>query len=196
MSSRPLELLEVQAALLELDERRELSQAHSTTTSFFPPDAVRKHFDEQRLRRILLAVDPSVPFRLAGEIVRKSYLFVFLILLRLGQPLMIRNFMRKDTRSDSRLPFGQHTDFPTGVSFSEFDEKQQPFCALVLDGGDVEPSEKRILPVTSRTELAPGGSAIVYKISIHPEFNNMAEPEISVSNGLVFIWASIDCRLC
>lgn len=192
MSSRPLELPEVQAALFELDERRELSRAHSTPTPFFPPDAVRKHFDEQRLRKILLAVDPLGPLRLAGEIVRKSYLFVFLILLRLGQPLMIRNFMRKDTLSDSRLPFGRHADFPRGVSFSEFDEQQQPFCALVLDGGDVEPSEKRILPVTSRMEFAPGGSAMVYKISIHPEFNKMAEPEITVSDGRVFIRASID----
>lgn len=176
MAQNIFEIPEVQDALRNLDSLSvpALAPSDYPNAKFFPPSALHR-FDSKRLSEILRSIPSTkdAARRLAREIVMCECVSVFLVLLRMGQPAMIDHFMRFDTLSDKRLPLGDSGDFPAGLSFHDFAQHQQPFCAPKIREGNRNFLNERILPLTGREELAEGGSAKVFRIEIHPEFDDL-----------------------
>lgn len=147
---------------------------------FFSPVDVREHFNESRLRTILIAIFPSGSRdcgRLARDIVYQEYVLVFCILLRLHKPQFIDIFLRYDTLSDKNLPYPKHgvDSFPEGVSYDAFYNLQQPFSVPSF-ARDMEKDyySERILPIIEKTKLdVQGDFAEIFRVEIHPEFDQL-----------------------
>lgn len=176
MAESTFEISKVQEVLRDLDSCRipSLASPGSSSATFFPP-SISRRFDRSRLYDVLRSI-PSTEGRaaqLARDIVKRDCVKVFLILLRMDHPAMILHFLRNDTLSDRYLPLGRSENFPVGIQFDEFNDHQQPYCAPTIREGHVDFPNHRVLPLIGREELAQGGSAKVYKITIHPDFDGL-----------------------
>lgn len=173
MAQNIFEIPEVQDALRDLDSLSvpSLASPDYPNAKFVPPSVLRR-FDSKKIYDILRSIPSTkdAARRLAREIVTSECVSVFLILLRMGQPAMIDHFMRFDT-GDQRLPLEKPGDFPPALSFHDFAQHQQPFCAPKIRPGDRTYLNDRILPLTGRKDLVKDGIAKIFKIEIHPEFD-------------------------
>lgn len=117
----------------------------------------------------------------ASDII-KRYSTVFAILVFIGQPHHILHFLHYDSLCDTKLPFGPHTlHFPKSEDdrgpnslLRRFRDAQPPFCAKTLNERS-KPTfdyEDR-LPFLDKIYLNSGGSARVYKIRIHSDYDNL-----------------------
>lgn len=184
---KPHQTSEGQEALKWLDDNSLLSVATSADPKqqlFVPSSAARKYFDGDRLKRILTAVCPLefYPKQLSLDVVHKGYVLVFLILLRLDQAATIREFLLHTRLSDRYLPFDEHTSLPAGVPKEEFLSQQLPFCAVPISQGESHFQSQLILPITQKEEIARGGSAIIHRVQIHAEYDELERiPGLDVS---------------
>lgn len=167
-----------QEALKWLDDNSLLSVAISAGPGqqrFVPSSLAREHFTKDRLESLLEAVcPPGFQCRqISLDIVNKGYVLIFLILLRLNEAAMIKEFLFHARFSDRYLPFDEHTRLPPGVPKEQFLLEQQPFCAVFIRQGEEHFQSQSILPIMRKEEIAHGGSAIVYRIEIHPEYDKL-----------------------
>jgi hypothetical protein len=148
---------------------------------FLPFPDLKRYFDddgeEDRLLDILNKVLPSAgPPSVASSTVRRDYLKVFAILLRIGQGRFIKLFVIYPGLSDTNLPFVQcPPDFPTSPDFfNEFFEQQWMFCSPEVEYRRMTVLPLRtILPIIEKEKIGAGGDGIVYRIVVHPAYNKL-----------------------
>ncbi len=116
-------------------------------------------------------------------LIEKHYLRVLTILTAIGKGEYIVTFIQHQNLRDSRLPFLEKpTHFPIdpidpsdSKFWDSFFKKQFTFCPHSF--GDNENSLKLedhcILPIISKKELGHGGSAAIYKIKLHPHYDQL-----------------------
>lgn len=154
-----------------------------------PPEASRKYFDYTRLVTILQDVLPSTSEheraecrRLANAIRNQGYLSVFLILREIEKADHIEKVLKKPLLLDTRLPFENPRHFPHGVSLNEFRALQHSFVAPVFHRNmDVEFLPEQVLPIEEKVAIANSGSENIFRIKVHPEFDQLQEvPDVRV----------------
>lgn len=149
-----------------------------TTCLFVPRSNLEKYFESPRRIATLLdallegndrsAVDPKY--------VRDHYLQVFAVLC-IGQGQMIHYFQQFRALRDQTLPYRTRPeDFPdtTPDIFDAFKQAQWQFCAQNLDYiMNNRFRDEEIIPFVHREKIGDGGSAVVYKIVVHEDYNKL-----------------------
>jgi hypothetical protein len=116
-----------------------------------------------------------------------AYTAVFCILLRIGKARYIKHFIQFNHLSDIALPFDPTSsprNFPTstqdGNFLASFCNEQWKFCAPILQYplSDKYFEADRVLPIVFKEELARGVSATIWKVKVHPSYNNLIPDEL------------------
>lgn len=148
---------------------------------FIPYREVQAYFKEpQRVRKLLEALYPDIEHNVDPNAIWKYYSNVFSILLLIGKGHYINHFVQYDSLCDHHLPFGNKpTSFPIASTdphfFTSFCNQQWEFCPPAFQyhmDKRFEPNEA--LPIIKKQKLAGGGSATIYKITLHPDYNQMS----------------------
>ena len=166
---------------------------------FVPYSKLVAYLDPRtRLQRLLdtlfLRQDPVE--RPDAQSIARYYLRTFSILLCIGRGQFITYFQEHESLKDQKLPFlARPTNFPASTTadfFDAFKQKQWEFCVESLKNDmHVYLEKDRILPIIESEKIALGGSAVIYKITVLKEYNEL-EPskdtrkEANLKNG-VFI---------
>ncbi|KAL8938633.1 MAG: hypothetical protein Q9211_003117 [Gyalolechia sp. 1 TL-2023] len=120
--------------------------------------------------------------------VGRHYLRTFAILLSAGYGPMIRLFVERPSLQDRALPIcTEPTDFPKATDcnlFERFYSCQWRYCALKLEYGmDYRLGDDYILPVLHKEERGRGGSAVVYAVTVDPDYNCLVPSNSSDSTN-------------
>jgi hypothetical protein len=172
--------------IFEPDDHGQTKQA-----KFLPDRALQEFFDCKsthnfaKVQRLVAAASKGSSVRVDARSVAHRCPKVFAILVMIGKAKYLNTFVTKDDLRDRRLPFRPeaHTLFPrlpNGKSFfDEFCQKQWQFCAEPLSYGleSLAFDKDRILPIIEMTKLDKhqGASAVVHKVRVHPDFDELAE---------------------
>lgn len=165
---------------------------------FAPYPALRDYFDDRdRLRKLLRAICPSTRESLVDpRAVQENYVRVFSILLCIGEERHIESFVQRENLNDDRLPFDERPQFFPSAAvadsdfFPAFHKKQWMFCPpdfCHYKRPTWQPN--RILPIVCKEKISDGGSAVTYKIVLHPAYNNL----YSDKNRPVRLYSPSDC---
>lgn len=148
---------------------------------------LEKYFSKRRVNRILEALftgqERQVP---DAESIINHYLRPFAILLCIGFGRMIRHFWQHKSLQDHLLPF--HTpphQFPSSTMcnlFEKFCREQWCFCAVKFDYKiNCHLATAEIIPITQIEKIDEGGSAIIYKITVDRDYDDLVPPNIKNS---------------
>ena len=151
---------------------------------FVPQTRLQSYLSPKRVERLLDVLFPGqdVIERPPSRQIIDRYLRVFSILLCIGHGAFIKHFIRFESLQDTKLPFGSPpSSFPRSADhnlFEPFQQRQWEFCCptFIYDMRSHYESE-RILPITRRENIASGGSAIIYRICIEEEYNDIYPPK-------------------
>jgi hypothetical protein len=146
--------------------------------SFVPQEALRQYLTNRQdrvLRRLLeeFSVDPS-----RVDTIRENYLFVFVILIQIGEGAKISEFSRLELPRDGRLPFpdGDKQYWPESyhVFFPQFCKEQRQFCVRVwnkrwLNGRVLDDEE--LLPILKQETIRNGSNSVISEIELFPDHN-------------------------
>lgn len=158
---------------------------------FIADQDVEAYFKDIRTtRKLLAALFRDDNHEVDAETIQKKYPKVFLTLLLTGNGRFITSFVQYDCLCDQYLPFRvRPPNFPSsshGDFFPSFCRQQWQFCARVFQYGVHQQFDANdvILPITSKEKLGGGGSATVYKIILHAEYDKLGceSPSQDVSN--------------
>ncbi|CAK4030412.1 SPS1, Serine threonine kinase [Lecanosticta acicola] len=173
--------------LLQWIERRSISSYDIETGAvdsgrvFMPNTSVENYFQEHNCKRtkdLLAAVYPDEDAPPARDIA-ETCPRIFCILTLISKTKYIRFFTKRNTLLDNRLPFeARPKDFPTSPSdpsfFENFKKHQWRFCAPDLEGRSGRRfDDEEILPISELKKAGGGGSATVYKATIHTEHDRL-----------------------
>jgi hypothetical protein len=153
-----------------------------TKQSFIPRSHLKEYFDRPRRLENLLDVvlDASKRTEIDPNLVGLHYLRCFATLLCIGEGSMISHFYQHESLRDEKLPFPDRpVDFPVTMpdKFKAFQDAQGQFCALQLEYGmNGRFKEDGIVPVIHKEKIGEGGSAIIYKILVHQDYNSLRPP--------------------
>ncbi|KAK5729695.1 hypothetical protein LTR17_011772 [Elasticomyces elasticus] len=160
---------------------------------FIPNGTVERHFEEnnyQIVRDLLYAifepegVDGATRIRsLHSTTVALHCCRIFCILVLLGKPSLIVDFIPNKSVWDNRLPFDpdeKPRKFPSVLEdaqfYTKFVQEQWKFCAETLQrASTVKFDEVRILPFVSFENIGGGNSSTVYSARVHKEHNKLSE---------------------
>ena len=142
-----------------------------------------------KLNKLLRIIFQGEEVPVDADKVAKDCAQVFCTLLLIGKPEYIQRFVEYDHLQDSHLPFDDQyppAHFPKCTSDKDpskflrrFCQEQWTVCAPKIDFQEHWIfQDGRILPIKIKKRLGGGGSAILYKIEIHPAYNQLA-----LSNG-------------
>lgn len=148
---------------------------------FVPKSKVEAYFqDIVNVEKILATLYGTSELPVDPQEIKRKYAKVFCILLLCGRGCYIDSFVRHDNLSDGHLPFDRRPpSFPPSSStapnfFEDFYDRQWGFCTPDFEENLYKTfEEKEILPITYKRELAGGGSATTYKITLHEEYNKL-----------------------
>jgi len=151
--------------------------------SFVPYPKLQEYFQEpHRIRNLLQALFPELSEPPVGpERIQRSYCRIFSILLLICKGRYIRHFVQYGNLTDQHLPFHPNSPpafFPWASPghdfFASFCNTQWEFCAPKLEYDMIKRFEDdEILPIISKKLLAEGGSAVTYKVQLHPAYNEL-----------------------
>ena len=135
----------------------------------------------ERVERLLAALfEESARPTPDARVVRDYYLRSFAILLCIGAGQFISHFTDHVHLRDQYLPHdNKPLHFPTSTNcdlFALFKAEQPPFCpySLEFDIGDIL-GEHDILPINSQERVDEGGSAIIWKVLVDGEYDNLVQ---------------------
>ena len=154
---------------------------NATGSRYIPQVALEAYLTTERIRTLLEELFDTPNPEPDPDRVRRKYLRPFAILLSAGFGRMIGHFVNR-RYEDQVLPFkGKPTSFPELTNrdlFSEFCKKQWQFCAMQLDYdmSDDLVDNDCILPIFEKEEIDRGGSAILHKIAVDEDYNNLIPP--------------------
>lgn len=149
---------------------------------FMPLDELQAYLKaEDRATKLLHALYPERDdLPLLVEALEHWYIRVFIILTLIGKGRYIETFAQHTNLQDPHLPFLEKPAHfpidPTDDKFWEkFYEKQFAFCAHVFRYNDnrLKLEDLCILPIISKEVLGQGGSAAIYKIKLHPYYDQL-----------------------
>lgn len=151
-----------------------------------PGDYLKK---SRRMFRLLEEVAPQCT--VSPQTVQNFYPQIFTILLQMGQGSYITKFVRNRC-TDDNLPTLEGPAllkfFNNETMAREFEQRKWAICVPAFDSALLEDTyynPDEILPITKRTKISDcGGSAIIYRIEIHPDHNRLRsrqKPESSNS---------------
>ena len=159
-------------------------QGPASKCSFIPRSAVKKYFeDTDTVERVLSTLLDEEDLH-AGYI-HSHYLRTLAILLCMGEGQMIKHFVKYTSLEDHRLPyrtrpedFPRFSDHDRQIKFFEsFNKHQWQFCATGMAYDmDLDLHEDEILPITDKEEIGEGGNAVVYKITLHKDYDLLLPP--------------------
>jgi hypothetical protein len=142
---------------------------------------------ENRTSKLLKALFPECEPRVIPEALERFYIRIFAILILIGKGRFIEHVVQYHNLRDSQLPFLEKpTHFPTDPNdpkfWDLFYEKQFAFCAHIFchNENDTKLEDRCILPIISKVAFATGGSAAIYKIKLHPHYDQL-NPTADVS---------------
>ncbi|KAL9131378.1 MAG: hypothetical protein Q9175_006779 [Cornicularia normoerica] len=185
----------IQDLMTWAEKARQLGAGHSgleIDQLFIPYPDVEAYFrDIQTIKKLLAALFPNGVPHVDPEMIRKKYAKVFLILLLTGNGRFIGAFVRHDSLCDQYLPFRSRPErFPQKAAdtdfFTSFYRRQWEFCVPIFQHAmNLQFDEKDlILPIISKEKIGGGGSAIVYKIKLHPAYNNLSRESPSQKGSI------------
>jgi hypothetical protein len=151
---------------------------------FMPLPRLEKYLKEgNTTKRLLQALFPTSEPPIGPEEVWRTCIRVFSILLLVGRGSSIPHFVQHDQLWDSKLPFlSPPLHFPPTAGDDTFFDlffKQQwhfyphTFLRNVIDH---QIDKECILPIVDMEKLGDGGSALTYKIKLHPAYDNLEAP--------------------
>jgi hypothetical protein len=150
---------------------------------FMPQNALKQYLSQKnRLRDLLKALfDPEDPPAIVSpKSILTNCISVFAILMRIQKGRYIGEFLRYRELFDRQLPFlTRPTAFPSLSNddrfFSDFYKEQWRFCAHTFADGevDIRISESCILPVLAKESLEDGGTADLYKVALHTDYDKL-----------------------
>ncbi|EPE29987.1 Protein kinase-like (PK-like) [Glarea lozoyensis ATCC 20868] len=115
----------------------------------------------------------------------EGYHCIFSILLQIGKGHLLGQFLHHDHLKDAFLPFSNDhppADFPIDPADADpkaflqrFCQQQMKFCPPKIENrpGKVF-ADGRILPFTVKERLAKGGSATLYKVVLHNQYDGLS----------------------
>jgi hypothetical protein len=113
-------------------------------------------------------------------LIEKHYIRALTILTAIGKGRFIVHFIQHQNLRDSHLPFlAKPPHFPIDPSDSKFwnsfFKKQFTFCPHSFGDNEnyLKLEDHCILPIISKEELDHGGSAAIYKIKLHPHYDQL-----------------------
>ncbi|KAL0253078.1 hypothetical protein SLS55_010528 [Diplodia seriata] len=147
---------------------------------YVPQQRIDEYFKAGRnVGQILQRLNPDGNLKTYQSTIVKDYSRVLCILLLLGQGHQIEIFVRHTSLCDTRLPFEQKpAHFPVdddGVDFFDrFKEVQWQFCAQPLTYNmNLVYEDARILPIMTKDPIGTGGSAQIFKITLHQAYDEL-----------------------
>lgn len=147
---------------------------------FMPLPDLKKYLKaEKRTTRLLRALYPDRE-HWDIELLENWYIRVFAILILIGKGRYIEHIVQHRNLRDDKLPFLEKPSHfpvdPDHPSFWDlFKEKQFIFCAQEFRyyENNQRLEDHCILPITSKEVLDQGGSAAIYKIKLHPHYDQL-----------------------
>lgn len=149
---------------------------------YLPYTTLEKKLSIQKIKELLKALfndsDKYVP---DAELIRKRYLRPFAILLSISNGRMIYQFVEHINLQNDFLPFHiKPHGFPSSTNcdlFEEFRRAQWEFCPVKLDyDTSCRLETDEIIPINRKEKIGDGGSAIIYKIVLDKEYDNLIPP--------------------
>lgn len=169
------------------DLTKSSASAESGHAKFIPAGRVKDHFcsDLNRVRDLIRAAGVN-EYEVSAKHLANKWCKVFCILALINKLEFIGTFATYNTLWDGRLPFTEKeppSNFPRDAGDPQFYEKfraaQWQFCALELETlNGLHVDDQVIIPVVNREEVGGGGTAKVYRVEVHPEY------DLLVSGGL------------
>ncbi|KAI9709970.1 MAG: hypothetical protein M1820_003048 [Bogoriella megaspora] len=160
---------------------RAQSSAHNEAPAYFlPPCELSTFFTVERVKQVLVALwqTRSHLIPVDANAIQEKYLTGFAILLSIGHGRYIETFVKHRTLGDRYLPFdAKPSDFPSAADcdlFAIFKDAQWKFCAPRLTYQRLTHfKQEEILPIVAREKIGEGGSAVTWKIQLHPDYNHL-----------------------
>ena len=156
---------------------------HGSRCHFIPLSAVEEYFGaHNRVEGLLASLFDNAEIRIISpQVIRKDYQRTLAILLLIGKGSMIRLFVQYQSLQDYRLPFrSRPADFPASSDptvFERFYKEQWQFCATDLKYDmNLRLHKEDILPIIHKEEIGHGGSAVIFKITVHEAYNKLSAP--------------------
>lgn len=151
---------------------------------FMPLPRLEEHLKEgNTTKRLLRALFPNSEPQIEPEEVWRTCIRVFSILLLVGRGSYIPHFVHHDQLWDAKLPFfSQPRHFPPTAGddafFPSFFKQQWHFCPHIFRRSvmDAQIDKECILPIVGMEKLGGGGSALTYKIELHPAYDDLEVP--------------------
>jgi hypothetical protein len=157
--------------------------AFGKRTPFMPQNALKQYLSQKnRLRDLLKALfDPEdLPVYVSPTSILAKCISVFAILVRIRKGRYIGEFLRHRELFDHQLPFRTRPpDFPSLSNddpfFDDFCKEQWRFCAHTFSDGedDIRISEPCILPILTKESLEEGGTADLFKVTLHADYDKL-----------------------
>ena len=148
---------------------------------FMPLPDLKKYLKaHDRTKKLLLALYPEREHNVIVEFLELWYIRVFTILTLIGKGRYIEHFVRHPNLRDPQLPFLEKpAHFPTDPNdptfWQSFYQEQFTFCAHHFRHSEnyTTLEDLCILPITAKEVLGSGGSAAIYKIKLHPHYDDL-----------------------
>ena len=148
---------------------------------------------ENRITKLLAALQVESPHRSLIETLGNHYIRVFTILTLIGKGRYIEYFVQHRNLRDSQLPFLEKpAHFPIDPLFPTFWEsfydQQFTLCPHSFSANEtlLKLEDSCILPIISKKVLAQGSSAFLYKIELHPYYDKLS-PARDVSRVILYL---------
>jgi hypothetical protein len=156
-----------------------LGPVSAVNCPFMPLPRLETYLKEgSRTRRLLGALFPHRELPVGPEDIWRNCIKVFSILLLIGKGSFIQHFVQHDQLWDAKLPFlSRPRHFPPSTGkdnfFESFSKKQWHFCPYVFRYNEINAQLEKecILPIIHKQQLGDGGSALTYKIKLHPAYD-------------------------
>lgn len=133
-----------------------------------------------RTSKLLRASYPERDHLVVASLLEECYIRVFTILILIGKGNYIEYFHQHTNLRDHKLPFLEKpAHFPIDPSdpafWEKFYEKQFTFCAHCFGHNEnyIQLEDLCVLPIKSKERLRGGGSAAIYKIRLHPHYDQL-----------------------
>ncbi|KAK5561121.1 hypothetical protein LTR46_001431 [Exophiala xenobiotica] len=157
--------------------------AFGNRVPFMPQNTLKQYLSQKnRLRDLLKALfDPEdLPVYVSPTSILAKCISVFVILVRIRKGKYIQEFLRHRELFDHQLPFRTRPlDFPSSSNdepfFDDFCKEQWRFCAHTFSDGEdnIRISEPCILPILTKESLEEGGTADLFKVTLHADYDKL-----------------------
>ena len=183
--------------LLDWIERNKIPGASGASAApnrhFIPFKELQAYLkSSKRAKKLLMVIFRDRQYSVNTDLLLEDYVRVFTILICIGKGAYITHFM-SHTLSDQDLPLKtMPNDFPKDPNDPNFWERfyslQFTYCAKRLQNKKIDKiiiEDHCILPFVRKEMIDSGGSAVIYEIDLHIDYDDLGNNEgrIDVSHA-------------